>query len=105
MYNRSSIRSEKKKKSYLFVFPKLGHMFPALHNVTLSLQIPVQIQLLSCVESLMEVCDQDFTDSPQSSQSVFNLLHTILALQQGEIILEKVRMLLRVVIRKGTFCS
>lgn len=58
--------------------------------IILILQIPVQVQLLDCVESLMTVADKDLVESEQCAQSVFTLLHTVLALQQGDLIKDKV---------------
>ena len=54
------------------------------------LQVPVQIQLLNCVDSLLSTSQTYITEAPATSQSIFNLLHTILALQQGDAISEKV---------------
>ncbi|XP_060561943.1 dynein axonemal assembly factor 5-like [Ruditapes philippinarum] len=59
-------------------------------DVCQSVQVAVQVQLLSCLESLLTVSSTDIAESSESTQSVFNLLHTILAIQQGELIKEKV---------------
>ncbi|KAL3876674.1 hypothetical protein ACJMK2_034478 [Sinanodonta woodiana] len=57
-----------------------------LPDICHSLQPKMQINLLSCVESLITVSKEDLVDT---CQSLFNLLHTILAIQQGEVIKEK----------------
>ncbi|XP_045213202.2 dynein axonemal assembly factor 5-like [Mercenaria mercenaria] len=59
-------------------------------DVCQSVQVPVQVQLLSCLESLLTVSGTDIAESSQSTQSVFSLLHTVLAIQQGELIKDKV---------------
>jgi len=50
----------------------------------------MQVQLLSCIEAMINVSGKDLVETEKLSQSVFNLLHTVLALQQGDLIKDQV---------------
>ncbi|XP_052819381.1 dynein axonemal assembly factor 5-like [Mya arenaria] len=68
--------------------PHLPNILDTLYNpeVCQSIQVAVQQQLLLCVEGVMSVLG---TGVQECGQTVFNLLHTVLALQQGDLIRDK----------------
>ncbi|KAH3861633.1 dynein axonemal assembly factor 5-like [Dreissena polymorpha] len=82
------IRGTEKSK----LMPHLNSILDTVYtpDICQSVVVPMQMQILSCMESMLVVSDTDLLASNKSPQTMFNILHTVLALQQGDIIKDKV---------------